>query len=853
MTKDPFSDSDSLIPEKSINKVRNLPDGSSVFEILGEEEEQERESRQRDFYENLAEDIESAKLSTLAASLLEDIEEDKDSRKEWEQTLTLGLKYLGIKIEESSSVPFLRACAAYDSELLVALIRGTATARAELFPAAGPARSEIIGVSTEQSEDEAERVRLFMNHFLTQMDEDYYPDSEQLINYTYLFGSCFRKVFQDPILNQPRSRMIKPQDFIINAHTTSLLSSDRMTDVRHLTKRDVILNERKGEFIDCSLPLVADDDDSDDSILQKAVDTVEGVDPSVSENKSLFDFYECHTNLDDSQLYGKATDTKATDTDEDTDNSELPKPYIVTICCDSKKIVSIKRNWEENDETFKRIECFIHYYYLAGFGLYGLGLAHLLGSNSITLTSVLRILIDSATLQSFPGGLKTKGLKVENNDKAIGPGEFHEVETGGLPLNQCVMQMPYSGPSPALIQLRQELIQQTSKVTSAVEDKIPEIGANAPVGTALAVLEIANIVQSSVLRSAHVSLGRELKLLFKLFGKYLPNEPYPFAVPGSSSAIMRKDFNDRINIVPVSDPRALTSAHRLIVAEFLLKTAQSNPEMHDLREVYKRLYTAMNIENIDKILIEPPQPESLDPLTENAMMALGKPITVAMFQDDEAHITAHKQALQDPMAQANPQLIFQVQLHIQSHKTQQALKQMIQQMQQQMQMQVQQLQQARSMGVILMPNVVEAQMQQQMQMQQHIQQMMQLPIEQVIKMPEIQNMIAAQDAQEINQQIQQQQQEMQEQKAKLEEQESRQIDPNQVAAADIEQHREASVLKDEEAKSRAELQAETEAFKAQLRFESDMAKIESQENIATDKNQTDLAIEQIKHEPNETF
>ena len=836
MDNNPFSGSED-IPQESINKVQDLPDGSSVFEIMREQEEEGKEKRERDFYENLAEDMESARLSTLAMSLLDDIKEDKTSREEWEKTLNLGLKYLGIKVtDETDNTIFPGACSAYDSTLLMALIRGVSTARAELFPATGPAKTEIVGVPSSQTEDEGERVKLFMNHFLTQIDTDYYPDSEQLLYYIYLAGCAFRKICQDPILNRPNPRMVKPQDLIVNMHTTSLLSSSRITHVMKLTKREVIQKELQGVFLDSALPMIADKDDDEESSTQKTVDNLEGIDPNSSENKSLFDFYECHTDLDDDEIYGK---------DLGEEKNQLPKPYIVTICCDSKKIVSIKRNWEESDESFKRIECFVSYYYLRGFGIYGLGLAHVMGSNSITLTSILRQLIDAGTLKNFPGGLKTKGLKAENNDRAIGPGSFVEVETGGQRLADCVMLMPYGEPSAVLVQLRQELVQQTANVASTADSEIPEIGANAPVGTTLAMLEVANKVQSSILRSLHVSLGNELKLLFKLFGKYLPDEPYPFLVPGGNSAIMRKDFSDRINIAPVSDPNVLTSTHRLITAESLLKLAQSNPEIHDIREVYKRMYAAMNIENIDKILISPPEPEALDPLTENAYMSMGKPITISMFQDDDSHIVVHKQLLQDPMVQSNAQAIFQMQVHIQYHKGQKIFKQMIQQKQQQIQMQIQQLQQATLYGISVMPNALQQLQQQQVQLNG----MMGIPSEQIMKMPEVQNMIAMQDAAEINQQIQQQQQEMQEQKDKLEEEEAKKIDPNQVALADIEQRREASFLKDEEAK----LRAETEAFKATTNFEGDLAKMESQENMAVEKNQVALAIEQMKHEPEQIF
>jgi hypothetical protein len=506
---------------------------------------------------------------------------------------------------------------------------------------------------------------------------------------------------------------------------------------------------------------------------------------------------------------------------------------------------------------------------LSGFGIYGLGLAHLIGSNAITLTSLLRQSVDAGTLKNFPGGLKKRGLRIENNDKAIGPSEFHEVETNDVPLTDCVMLMPYNEPSSVLIQLRQEIIQQAASLSSTAESEIPELGTNAPVGTTLAMLEVANKVQSSVLRSLHVSLGHELKLLFNLFGEYLEDQPYPFAVPGSSTAIMKQDFNDRINIVPVSDPNVLTSTHRLITAESILKLAQSAPDLHNLREVYKRMYSAMNVENVEKILNDEPQPVSLDPLTENAYFMLNKPVTIAMFQEDDNHIVAHKKQLEDQMVQSNPQIAATINLHIQQHKAYKALKQMlqqkqqqvqqtIQQAQQQMQMSQQQLQQSQMMGIPLMPDMIarQAQMEQSLQMKVQQEQMMlkqmqeqyqQMPPDQVQAMPEIQNMVASQDAQEINQQIQQQQQQMAQQEAQMKEQQEKQIDPNQVMLAEIAQRREASSLKDEEAK----LKAETEAFKAQLKYESDKAKMESQERIAEQKNEVDLTIEQMKQGSNQ--
>jgi len=814
-----------LTPLENISKVRDLPDGSSLFEILNSEEGEDEPKGKKDFYDNLAEELNDSELKNLAINLIEKIEEDKDSRQDWEKTINLALKYLGFKLDEFNNVPFMRACSAYDSTLSISLIRFCATAKAELFPAAGPARSEIVGVPTQESEDEGERVRMFMNHYLTQMDSDYYPDSDQLLWYVGLFGSAFRKVYQDPIFNHPVARVIKPQDFIVNVNTNSLMTSDRQTHVIRLSRREIILRQKSGEFVEFDLPNIAGEDKKETSSIDKTIERMEGISPDSLENKSLFEFFECHVDLEASQV------------EEADGKDKLPRPYIVTICSDSKKVVSIRRNWKEGDNTYNRRQYFVRYYYLPGFGIYSLGMAHIMGSNSIVLTSILRLLVDSGTLNSFPGGLRKKGLRIENNDKAIGPAEFHEVETNDLPIDQCIMLMPYKEPSTVLANLYQSLIERTSGIPSTAEAELPDIGANAPVGTTLAMLEVANKVQSSVLRGLHVSLGAELKLLFNLFGEHMSDEPYPFSVPGSSTAIMKKDFSDRINIVPVSDPNVLTSTHRLISAESILKLASSAPDIHDMREVYKRMYSAMNIENVDKLMPEPPKPIAVDPLTENAYIMTNKPITISLFQDHQSHIIGHKMLLQDPMAQANPQAIFEMQIHIQKHKAFEIVNQMIQEKQQLIQANQQNMNQMIQMGGFVPTEMQSQQIQERTALEQQIKQIQQMDPNEVLALPEIQNKVAAMDAEEIKQQQQQALEEENNKKAK-------ELDPNQVMLAEIEQRREASLLKEEEAK----LKAETEAFKAQLKFESDKAKRESQEIIASEKNQVDLEIEHLKND-----
>lgn len=847
----PFNPEDQHLPfHQGQNSIAQIaPEGfHSDFEIGSQDNPEDEESLSgatSNFYENLADKLSEEKLSSIAAKLLDDIKQDLESRSEWENTITLAMRYLGFKVEEFRTVPFMRACSAFDATLSTALLHFYSTARAELFPAAGPARSEIIGSPTPEVEDQGERVKMFMNWYLTVKDKDYYSDSERLIMFVGLMGCAFRKVYQDPILNQPLARLIPPQDFIINHHTTSISSSDRMTEVIFLNRKDVLLRQASNDFIEFDLPKLSEDNDGDESKITKNIKKMEGIQADSHENKSLFKFYESHVNMDVDEVEPKKKRGKERNKDRD-----IPRPYVVTICCVTKKVVSVRRNWKEEDDKYKRIEHYVHYYYLPGFGVYSLGLAHLMGSNAITLTSITRQLVDAATLKSFPGGLRMRGMRIENNDKAVGPAEWLEVETGGMALAECVMPMPYAEPSQVLLELRTQLKQDTATLVSTAETEIPEMGSNMPVGTTLALLEVANKLQSSILRSLHVSLGYELRLLFDLFGEYLEDAPYPFAVPGKDTAIMRKDFNDKVSIVPVSDPNVLTSTHRLMRNEALLKLAQSNPEIHDMREAYHRMYQAMNVDNIDRLLPEKPAPMSIDPMAENMLVLAGKEITVKLFQDDDSHIMVHQAFSQNPLIAGNPQAYATLMLHLQKHKSYKAYKTIFEQkktqeIEQQIEQQMKPIIEQQMMAMMQQgASPEEAQQILQQQMQPQLEQMMQQQMAQVQKPeiteeqesqlimdPEVQNMVAKQDAEAA-----------QAEAKAAEEKAAQQLDPNKIMVMDIEQRREAAHLKDEADK----LKAETEAFKAQLKFESETAKTESQRDIASEKHEVDIALAERK-------
>ncbi len=726
------------ISNSEFRKVSDLDDGSSEYEEVSEEVPHYPEIG---FHENLAEHMDEGTLNKIANELIEEIDEDIKTRTEWENAYNKGMKYLGIKVEEFRNYPFANCCSAFDSTLSTALFRSWATCRAEMFPPKGPASYEIFGEATEESELQGEKIKKFINRYLTQIDKDYYPDSERLLLYLILIGCAFRKVFTDPVTSRPLSRFIAPEDFIVNNNCVSILSSNRLTHRLRLEAKELIQRQLSGFYRDIPLPMLSDEME-DQQITRKTIKSIEGTSTYNNNNKKTQQMiYEVHVDRD---LEGFEHE------DKKSNQTGMPLPYVISILVESKKILSIRRNWAEHDPYYKRKESFVQYGYLPGFGIYSIGVAQLLGSNAIALTSILRQLIDAGTLKNFPGGLKAKGMRVEQNDKAIGPSEFLEIETGGLPIQQCIMTMPYNEPSSVLKDLRNELKLDSQQLASTAETQLADAKPDAPVGTTLALIEVSNKIQSSVLRSMHVSLTNELELIYKLFSEGLDHNV--FSVKGQTYEISNMDFNESIRIVPISDPNLTTSTQRILRAEAILRLAQSAPQLHDLRNAYLRMYQAMNVEDIDKLLPPPQNAMPLDPITENMNAMTGKALKAELWQDHQAHIMVHAQFAQENQA---------IMAHIQEHRAMQYL--------------------------------IDMQMQMGMQM----------PPMQLLENPEIQNAIAIKSAQ-VAAQNQQQAQQKQE------------LDPNVVMLKDIEQRREAAYLKNEEAKMRQETEAYKEQMRFEL-------------------------------------
>jgi hypothetical protein len=592
---------------------------------------------------NLAEFMTDMDLAGLSEQLMSGVEEDKQSRSDWETTMQNGIKLLGLKIEERST-PFNGACGVFDPLMAEAVIRWQAVARGELMPAAGPVKTQVIGVPNMDLEDQAERVKAWMNLYLTELAPEYYEEFDQMLMWLPLVGSTFKKVYQDPVLARPVARFVLPENFIVSYGTSDLSTSQRFCHIVPMTKKQLRMAQLNGTYIDVNLGDPQQDMSTQDPVTAE-VNSVEGLEPGAS-GANDYRIYEVYADLD---LKGFESE------------DGIPLPYIVSIDESTRKVLAIRRNWREGDTLYQKRNYFVHYKFLPGLGFYGLGYAHILGNSAKTATSIRRQLIDAGTLNNFPGGLRVKGMRIDDNNIGIGPTEFREIDTGGQPIQNAIMPMPYKEPSQVSLELLRETYEGARNLANTAEIAVGEGRQDAPVGTTVALMEAATRVQSATLKRAHKSLGQELKLIADLFGEYLPDAPYPFPVKGGQVAIMRMDFVNNIDVIPVSDPNISSSAQRMMRAEALLRFATQQPDMHDMHAAFKQMYMEMGIEpeKIDAILPQKNiQPQPLDPLTENQNAIMGLPLRAGEYQDHDAHIAAHA-----PIAQDNPNL----QAHINEH------------------------------------------------------------------------------------------------------------------------------------------------------------------------------------------
>ena len=561
------------------------------------------------FNSNFADDIPEAVRDKIAAYLEEVTEKDKKNRAPWLDIIEKAKNLLGFKIEEiqdgdngsirksNSSIGNSAQVKTYDTTFSSSVLRLWATLRSELLPSTGPVGFKIpsyfdrplnenesnLLTPNEDYDVKGEMVRDILNEYLTVDDKGFYPDYDRFLLYLILYGCVFRKIYYDPITGKPLSRFIMPEDFLFDNNCSSITESNRLTHIRYLSKREILFNMNSGIFSKLDLDYLdnigsSDSEETKDETQQKQVDPT----------GSRFPFYETHEYLVLNDFF---------DDSSSLEDYSIPLPYVITRCGVTNQIVSLTPNWHESDPTRTRINCFIHYNLFPGFDVFGLGLAQILGSNSKSLTSMQQMAIDAAIFQNFPGGMKSKGIKTTNNDLTILPGQFVTVETGNLSLRDSIMPLPYNGPSPALLEYINRITAQTQELASATEMGLTENNQNTPVGTTIALLEVSNRMQSAIMRTVHSSFSEELQLFYKMFN--LPSLPLD---------------KESLKVIPVSDPSVESSTQRIIKAESILKLASSNPELHNMREVYLKVYQALGINDIDKILLPQIQQEQpIDP------------------------------------------------------------------------------------------------------------------------------------------------------------------------------------------------------------------------------------------------
>ena len=568
------------------------------------------------FNSDISSSIPEKVLEKIASYLEEVTSEDIKSRQPWLDIINKTKPFLGFDLEEASnkinatinpSTVNNDQIKTFDTTFSTALLRLWALLRSELLPSSGPCGFKTDSNNTESYELQGEITKDALNEYLTIEDKGFYPDYDRFLLYLLLYGCVFRKVYYDSITKKPISRFIIPEDFLVDNNCSSILESNRLTHIRYLSKREILLNMQDGTFRSVELDYLKSTNnvvDTEENDL-KEDDVNSGIDISAYSTLSRFKFYETHEYLDLNEFFDSG------DTWE-LDSNSLPSPYVITRCGLSNKIVSIIPNWQEDDPTRTRINCFVHYNLFPGFDIYGLGLAQVLGSNAMSLTCMQRMAIDAAIFQNFPGGVKVPGIKNQNNDITITPGQFITLDTGALPLAQAIMPLPYNGPSPALLEYLQRVTNQTQQLASTSEVGMPENSANTPVGTTMAMLEVANRMQSAILRTVHASFSDEIQLLFQALDPSIHDDK-------------------SIKIIPVSDPSVESTTQRIMKAESLLKIASTDPQLHNMREIYTRVYQALGISGIDQILL----PEKLE---QNEEMPLDPQLQVQMADIEQRRL-----------------------------------------------------------------------------------------------------------------------------------------------------------------------------------------------------------------------
>lgn len=655
-------------------------------EIIIDEAEEEVE-QEMPFDANLAEYLDDYVLGFISKKLINDVESDKESRKEWMKTYTDGLKYLGMRFDEQRSQPFEGSSGVIHPILAESVTQFQAQAYKELLPAQGPVKTQIVGQRDANTEMQAERVAEFMNYYIMNEMPEYDPELDQLLFYLPLSGSAFKKVYYDASIRRPVSKFVPSEDLLVPYEATDLLSAERVTHIVSMSNNEVRKLQLSGFYAD--IDLLGSEVETRDTVTEE-IDKIQGVEPEYN-NDEQRRLYEIHTVA---EIEGFE------DLDENGEPTGLKLPYIITIDESSQKVLSVRRNYEPNDPIKNKINYFVQYKFLPGLGFYGLGLSHMIGGLSKATTSILRQLIDAGTLSNLPAGFKARGIRIRDEASPLQPGEFRDIDAPGGALRDALMPLPYKEPSNVLFSLLGLLVDSGKRFASIADMNIGDSNAAMPVGTTVALLEKGTKVMSAIHKRLHYSQRTEFKILARVFGEFLP-PVYPYETGSGSKEIKLEDFSKKVDVIPVSDPNIFSMSQRIVMAQELLTMVQSNPEIHGpqgIYEAYYRMYSALGVDNIEALLL-PPQdmtPKPVDAGIENSGLLQGVPANAFAEQNHEAHIEAHKSLFLTQGVQMNPQLqsiiIAHVMQHLQFLANQIAEQQMPPEAQQQIQQMMQQAQ-----------------------------------------------------------------------------------------------------------------------------------------------------------------
>ncbi len=607
-------------------------DGGVIVDFSEQEDIVEMEASEdiAEWYGDLSETLEEEDITDIANNVIDNFQSDKESRAEWESMFERGFDLLGLKLEPGSE-PFDGACTAVHPLLIESAVKFQSKASGELFPSNGPVKAQIIGQSSAEKETQANRVQNFMNYQLTEQMPEYFDEFERMLFHLPIIGSAFKKMYYDATSKRPRSEFIPIDQFYVSYYATDLMNADRYTHVIYRSPVEIARDMMAGVYQDIELP---EPTSSNITTFTEKMDTIIGVSPS-SDNDPQYVLLEQHCYLD-------------------IEDDEVPLPYIVTVEQQSRQILSIRRNYKQDDPNKEKVNHFIHYRFVPGFGFYGLGLIHFLGNLTMSATAAMRSLIDAGQFANLPGGFKAKGVRMVGDNDPIAPGEFKEVEATGIDLSKAIVPLPYKEPSSTLFQMLNFVTAAGQKFADSTEQVISDAASYGPVGTTMALLEASSKFFTAIHKRLHKSQRDEFRILARIDYEYLPEE-YPYDVPNEDRSIFKQDFDGRIDIIPVSDPNIPSNAHRMMMANMALQMAQQSPPgMFNLEALNRTILNSTNMPNVDEILPPKIEPQQLDPVSDIMAVTKGVPIAAFPGQNHDAHIQVKMAYLQDPQNGANP-------------------------------------------------------------------------------------------------------------------------------------------------------------------------------------------------------